>query len=132
MRVLPTAVDPVNDTFRSRASSRSGPTVRLDEDVVTMLSTPGGSPASSMMRPSASMLSGVSPAGFMTIVHPAATAGPILRVPIARGKFQGVMRRHGPTGWRMVSIRPLPSGAGAYVPATRGASSANHRKNSAA
>jgi len=29
---------------------------------------------------------------------PAAMAGPILRVPMARGKFQGVMSRQGPTG----------------------------------
>ena len=33
-----------------------------------------------------------------TMVQPAAMAGPILRVPIARGKFQGVMSRQGPTG----------------------------------
>ena len=31
-------------------------------------------------------------AGFSTIVQPAATAGPILRVAIAAGKFQGVIR----------------------------------------
>ena len=32
------------------------------------------------------------------IVQPAASAGPILRVPIASGKFQGVIARLGPTG----------------------------------
>jgi hypothetical protein len=34
-----------------------------------------------------------------------------LRVPIAIGKFHGVISRLGPTGWRMVSMRPLPLGA---------------------
>ena len=41
----------------------------------------------------------------MTIVQPAAIAGPILRVPIAVGKFHGVMKKQGPTGWRMTSTR---------------------------
>ena len=41
---------------------------------------------------SASIESGVCWAGLTTIVQPAATAGPILRVPIAVGKFQGVMK----------------------------------------
>ena len=37
------------------------------------------------------MVSGVSWAGLTIIVQPAATAGPILRVPIASGKFHGVI-----------------------------------------
>ena len=72
------------------------------------LSTPGGSPASSRIRASASIDRGVCLAGFMTIVHPAATAGPILRVPIAIGKFHGVIIRAGPTGCLRVRTRPLP------------------------
>ena len=40
----------------------------------------------------ASALNGVRPAGFSTIVQPAATAGPIFRVAIAAGKFHGVIR----------------------------------------
>ena len=59
------------------------------------------------------MESGVSWAGFMTIVQPAATAGPILRVPIAMGKFHGVISRHGPTGCLSVIIRLWPLGASA-------------------
>ena len=62
-------------------------------------STPAGSPASSRICASASIDSGVSFAGLTTIVQPAAIAGPILRVPIASGKFHGVMKTHGPTGW---------------------------------
>ena len=63
-----------------------------------MLNTPPGRPASSSTWPSASIDSGVSCAGFITIVQPAAIAGPTLRVPIAIGKFQGVIIRQGPTG----------------------------------
>jgi hypothetical protein len=65
---------------------------------VNTFSTPSGSPASCRIRASASIDNGVWEAGLTTIVQPAAIAGPILRVPIARGKFQGVMNRHGPTG----------------------------------
>ncbi|CAB4878739.1 unannotated protein [freshwater metagenome] len=43
-------------------------------------------------------VSGVSDAGFKIIVQPAAIAGPILRVAIAAGKFQGVMSSETPIG----------------------------------
>ena len=56
---------------------------------VTTLSTPSGSPASANVAASASIVSGVCCAGLTTIVQPAATAGPILRVPMASGKFHG-------------------------------------------
>ncbi len=79
--------------------------------VVTMLSTPLGSPASVRMSASRSIDSGVSAAGLTTIVQPAAMAGPILRVPIAIGKFHGVIIRHGPTGCFSVSSRVAPFGA---------------------
>ena len=65
-----------------------------------------------------------------TIVQPAAMAGPILRVPIASGKFHGVIISVGPTGWRMVRKRVLPSGLVDQRPAIRTASSENQRKNS--
>ena len=58
-------------------------------------------------------------------------AGPILRVPIAIGKFHGVTNRHGPTGRFAVSSRLLPSGADIQRPWIRTASSENQRKNSA-
>ena len=95
-------------------------------------STPPGSPASSRILPSISIESGVSCAGLTTIVHPAAIAGPTFRVPIASGKFHGVISRHGPTGWRIVSSRPWPLGAFEKRPSIRTASSANQRRNSAA
>jgi hypothetical protein len=107
----PTSVEPVKDSLRSRVSSISGPVTLPDEEVVTMLNTPPGRPTSSSTWPSASIDNGVSCAGFMTIVHPAAIAGPTLRVPIAMGKFHGVIIRHGPTGCFNVSARlvPLPN-----------------------
>ena len=58
---------------------------------MTTLSTPAGSPASCRIFASASIDSGVCWAGLITIVQPAAMAGPILRVPIAIGKFHGVI-----------------------------------------
>ena len=59
--------------------------------MVSTFTTPGGAPASSRMRATASALSGVSAAGLSTVVQPAARAGPSLRVTIAAGKFHGVM-----------------------------------------
>ena len=64
------------------------------------------------------MLNGVSAAGFTIIVHPAASAGAILRVPIARGKFHGVIASVGPTGSLVTRMRPLPDGEDVEV--TRG------------
>ena len=104
----PTAVDPVNDSLRVRGSRRSGSMSAPAWRLVTTLSTPGGSPARCMMSARASIESGVCWAGLTIIVHPAATAGAILRAPIAIGKFHGVTNTHGPTGWRVVRMRPLP------------------------
>jgi hypothetical protein len=128
----PTAVEPVNDSLRSRGSRIRGSMTCPDADVVITLSTPSGSPASTRMRASASMLSGVCAAGLTTMVQPAATAGPILRVPIAIGKFHGVISRQGPTGRWSVRSRVRPSGAVENRPPMRTASSENQRKNSAA
>ena len=65
-------------------------------------------------------------------MQPAATAGPILRVPIASGKFHGVIINVGPTGRFIVINRVAPSGEVDQRPAIRTASSLNQRKNSAA
>ena len=64
-------------------------------------------------------------------MQPAATAGPILRVAIASGKFHGVMSNAGPTGRLVTSSREPPSGAAVYRPPMRTASSLNQRRNSA-
>ena len=102
----PTSVEPVNDILRSRGSAISGAVVSDDDEAVNRFSTPPGRPASSRIFPNASIDSGVCCAGLTTIVQPAAIAGPILRVPIASGKFQGVIIRHGPTGCFIVRTRP--------------------------
>ena len=128
---FPTGVEPVKLTFRSRSSAISVALSALESWVVTMLSTPPGRPASVRTAARASIVSGVSSAGLTIIVHPAATAGPILRVPIASGKFHGVTNRQGPTGLRMVSSRDPPAGACIQRPWMRTASSENQRKNSA-
>ena len=57
------------------------------------------------------MVSGVCGAGLITEAQPAATAGAILRVPMASGKFHGVTNTQTPTGWRMVRKRVWPFGA---------------------
>ena len=98
-------------SLRSRGSRMIGSITSPVRDVVTTFSTPSGSPASASAWASHSIVSGVSPAGLTTIVQPAAMAGPILRVPMASGKFHGVIIRHGPTGCLSVSSRVAPFGA---------------------
>ena len=90
-RMRPTSVEPVKVSLRSRGSLMIGAETLLEDEAVMTLSTPSGSPASWKIRASESIVSGVCCAGFMTIVQPAASAGPILRVPIAAGKFHGVI-----------------------------------------
>ncbi|CAB4370688.1 unannotated protein [freshwater metagenome] len=85
-----------------------------------------------MMSTIARAVSGVSDAGFKIIVQPAAMAGPILRVAIAAGKFQGVIKSETPIGWCVTRMRLSPLGDLRKSPGTRTASSANQRKNSAA
>ena len=128
--LTPTSVEPVKDTLRRAGCLNSGPVVAPLREAVMTFNTPAGSPHSSRIWASASIDSGVCCAGLTTIVQPAAIAGPILRVPIAMGKFHGVMNRHGPTGWRIVSSRPAPLGAVAKRPSIRTASSENQRRNS--
>ena len=87
----PTSVEPVKVSLRSRGSLMIGFETLLEDEAVMTLSTPPGSPASWKIRASESIVSGVCCAGLITIVQPAASAGPILRVPIAAGKFHGVI-----------------------------------------
>jgi hypothetical protein len=72
--------------------------------------TPAGRPASCMICANSIEVRGVSLAGLRTMVQPAATAGAILRVAMASGKFHGVISRHGPTGFLVTRSRDLPSG----------------------
>ena len=90
-RALPTPVEPVKVSLRNRPSSISAVVTSRGLLVASTESTPEGSPASAISLASSSMVSGVSWAGLTIMVQPAASAGPILRVPIAKGKFHGVM-----------------------------------------
>src|SRR3978361_1211109 len=128
----PPSVEPVNDSLRTRGSSSIAPTTAPALRVVRQLTTPGGTPASSSSATIASAVSGVSVAGLRTTVQPAASAGPILRVAMAAGKFHGVTRTATPIGCRSTRILLGPEGAAWPVPAPRPASSAYQRKNSAA
>ena len=65
-------------------------------------------------------------------MQPAARAGATLRVTIAAGKFHGVTSAATPTGRWVTIVRVPPAGDAPYSPSVRTASSANHRKNSAA
>ena len=80
------------------------------------LTTPAGTPASSMQRTTSSAVSGVAEAGLTIIVQPAARAGPSLRVIIAAGKFQGVIAAVTPTGWRSTSTRFCGFMGGSVMP----------------
>ena len=95
----PTSVEPVNDSMRVRGWVSMASTTGPGSEVVTTLSTPGGRPASSSSAATARAVSGVSAAGLRTAVQPAASAGAILRVAMAAGKFHGVTRTLTPTGW---------------------------------
>ena len=63
-----------------------------------MLTTPGGSPASTQISAKASAVKGVYSAGFSTTVFPAASAGAIFQASMRSGKFHGMICPQTPTG----------------------------------
>ena len=128
----PTSVEPVKDSLRTRGSASIAATSGPALTVVSTFTTPSGTAASRRISATANADSGVSLAGFSTTVQPAASAGPILRVAMAAGKFHGVTRTLTPTGWCCTMIRLAPEGAVTSAPSFRTASSAYQRKNSAA
>ena len=101
---LPMAVDPVKVILRTLSLSVSAPPISR-ADPVTMLTTPAGTPACSAIQPHTNPDSGVAVAGLTTVVHPAASAGPILRASIEDGKFHGVIAPTTPTGCLVTIIR---------------------------
>lgn len=72
---------------------------------VTTFNTPAGNLAFSAKAASASAEYGVSAAGLITTVHPAAIAAATFRVIIADGKFQGVNAPTTPTDCLIVTTR---------------------------
>ena len=114
-RILPTSVEPVNDSLRTASLAVSSPpTVRASP--VTTLNTPAGMPARSASSARASAEYGVKLAGLTTTVHPAASAGAHLRVIMAFGKFQGVIAAHTPTGCLITISRRLFATVGMMSP----------------
>ena len=83
--IFPTAVDPVNVSFFTRRSLVKTSPIGAGSLAVTMFMTPAGTPASARISKIALAHNGVASAGFRTMVHPAAKAGPILRVSIDIG-----------------------------------------------
>ena len=84
MMILPTSALPVNAILStSGCSTIAAPAV--SPTPVTMLTTPGGSPASAKLDASASTVSGVCSAGFSTIVQPAQIAGASFHAAISSG-----------------------------------------------
>ncbi|CAM5258079.1 hypothetical protein STANM309S_01661 [Streptomyces tanashiensis] len=81
---LPTGVEPVKEVMTTSGwPTRCSPTTRPEP--LTMLITPSGMPASFAACANISEVSGVSSAGFRTIVFPAAIAGRIFQAAIWRG-----------------------------------------------
>ena len=84
MIVLPTSALPVNAILStSGCSTIAAPAV--SPQPVTMLTTPGGSPASAKLDASASAVSGVCSAGLSTVVQPAQIAGASFHAAISSG-----------------------------------------------
>src|SRR3954452_2088638 len=91
--------EPVKDIFfTSELVQISKPTSLTCLSVVTTLITPLGNPDLTANSAKAKAEYGVSAAGFITTVHPAANAALILRVIMALGKFQAVITPTTPTG----------------------------------
>ncbi len=84
MIVLPTSTLPVKAILSTSACSTiAAPAV--SPTPVTMLTTPGGSPASAKLDASSRMVSGVCSAGLRTVVQPAQIAGASFHAAISSG-----------------------------------------------
>src|SRR5699024_4702216 len=115
IKYFPTSVDPVNVIMRtSLFSSISFPISSAFP--VMRLTTPAGIPAFSKIFTISIAERGVSGDGFNTAVHPAARAGPSLRVIMDEGKFQGVIAPTTPTGCGMTSMRFDETDDGSHSP----------------
>jgi hypothetical protein len=128
--ILPTGVEPVKVSLRTAGLAVSSPPI-AEVAPATTLRTPSGTPARSASSAIAKAESGVSVAGLITIVQPAASAGAAFRVIIAFGKFQGVIAATTPTGCLMQTMRLSLAGPGMTSPSIRFASSPNHSMKAA-
>src|SRR5690625_7196156 len=73
-KCLPTAVEPVKESFRERGSKISGRITSSLRLVVITLTTPAGIPARCRISTRAKVDRGACEAGLMTVVQPAARA----------------------------------------------------------
>src|ERR1700712_4181260 len=132
--LAPTAVDPVKLTLSTPGWSVSSSPVEAPP--LTTLTTPSGSPASSMACVSTPNSSGASGAGLRTTVQPAASAGPSFKAAMNSGVFHGTMATTTPTGtWRTSTVPPVidgrvaekgwPGAMAAYARRTPGAGGAD-------
>src|SRR5438477_12342023 len=104
IRTLPISVEPVKESLRTVGFEVISAPISVALPV-TQESTPFGTPARSASSQSANAEYGVWLAGFSTMVQPAASAGPALRVSIAEGKFQGVIATQTPIGCFRTTMR---------------------------
>ena len=124
-KVLPTPVEPVNEILRTSLLAIITSLI-ASVSPETAFNTPSGTPAFCASASNAKAHSGVSLAGLIKPVQPAASAGPNLRVNIANGKFHGVIAATTPTGSRVAHMREPGFTGGIISPLARLASSANH------
>ena len=107
----PARVEPVRDTTSMRGSLDSkGPTAAPSP--YTILKTPAGTPASSIIRVSRLADRGANSLGLSTMVQPAAMAGATLHMTWFMGQFQGVIRAQTPAASRRISDWPAVSSNG--------------------
>ena len=114
----PVSREPVNvitgtSGWRTSASPASSP------KPCTMLTTPGGTPASASSSTKRSARNGVSSAGFRTTVLPQTSAGQSFHDGIAIGKFHGVIAPTTPTGIRTLIMNLSGSSLGVVWPKRR-------------
>ena len=95
---LPTATEPVSDTFRITGEAMSS-AASFDDGPVMTVTTPGGTPASISAWARWKHDPGASEAGRATTAQPAASAAAIFRDGRSAGKFQAESDRQTPTGW---------------------------------
>ena len=115
MSTRPISVEPVKVIFFTIAFEViSAPIARALP--VTTLKTPFGIPARWPSSASARAENGVWLAGLSTMVQPAASAGPALRVIIAFGKFHGVIAATTPIGCLITTMRLSDAGLGITSP----------------
>ncbi len=101
---FPATVEPVKEILSTSGwVTMCSPTSR---PACTMLSTPAGSPASCTASARRYAFSGVSGAGFSTMVEPEASAGASFSMVTNSGTFHGTMAPTTPTGSRRTSVGP--------------------------